>query len=161
LLRDIAHTPDGTQVQLAVLRGGAQQTIPVTVAAWPRSLWDEFDAPLTAEQPPKPVPPDLGLTLAPVPVASRAMLGLKDDASGVLISAVAPGSDAGRQGLATGDVILRVQAKTVTTPAEALAALEAERAEKRQFAMLLVLQKARKAPGPSWVAVQLPASGAL
>jgi serine protease Do len=161
LLRDIARTPEGTQVRVVVLRDGTERTIPVTVAAWPRSLWDEFDTPLSAEQPPKPVSPDLGLTFEPVPVASRAKLGLTDDASGVLVAAVTPGSDAARRGLVTGDVILRVQAKTVSTPDGALAALEAERAEKRRFVMLLVLQKARKVPGPSWVAVRLPASGAL
>ena len=161
LLRDIAHTPDGTQVRVVVLRDGTQRTIPLTVAAWPRSLWDQFDVPLSAEQPPKPTSPDLGLTFEPVPVAARAKLGLLDDTSGVLIAAVAPGSDAARRGLVTGDVIMRVMAKAVTTPAGALAALEAERADKRQFVMLLVLQKARKVPGPTWVAVRLPASGAL
>ncbi len=161
LLRDIAHTADGTQVQIVVMRDGTQRTIPVTVAAWPRSLWDKYDVPLAAEQPPKPASADLGLTFEPVPAASRAKLGLGDDANGVLISAVTPGSDAARRGLVTGDVILRVQAKTVTTPDGALAALEAERAEKRQFVMLLVLQKARKVPGPSWVVVRLPGSGAL
>jgi serine protease Do len=158
LLRDIAHTPEDQIVNVAVLRAGAQRTIPVTVAAWPRSRWDQSDAPLPVEQP-KPVRPDLGLTFAPVPADSRAKLGLEVGPGGVLVSAVTPGSDAAERGLQVGDVLLRVQEKTVASPAEAQAALAEERAAKHQFAMLLVLEKARTVPGPSWVAVRLPEPG--
>jgi serine protease Do len=155
LLRDIARAPEGQHVQVVVLRAGVEQTIPLTVAAWPRSRWDQFDAPLPVEEP-KPVRPDLGLTFAPVPTDGRAKLGLEDGWGGVLVSAVTPNSDAAHRGLSVGDVLLRVQDKTVASPAEAKAALAEERAAKRQFAILLVLQKARKVPGPSWLAVRLP-----
>jgi serine protease Do len=155
LLRDIAHATEGDHVPVEVLRAGAQQTIPVTVAAWPRSRWDQFDGPLPVEQP-APVRPDLGLTFAPVPADGRAKLGLGDEAGGVVVSAVTPGSDAAQRGLEVGDVLLRVQDTTVASPEAALGALAEERAAKRQFVMLLVLEKGRKVPGPSWVAVRLP-----
>ncbi len=158
LLRDISYTPEGRQVHIVVLRNGAQRTIPLVVAAWPRSRWDQWDAPLAVERP-KPVPPDLGLTLAPVPPDDRRKLGLEDGWGGVLVSAVSPGSDAAQRGLTTGDVIMRVQDKSVASPAEVQAALGEERAAKRQFLMLLVIEKAPRVSGPSWVAVRLPEPG--
>jgi serine protease Do len=108
---------------------------------------------------PVPVRPDLGLTFAPVPADGRAKLGLGDGWGGVMVSAVSPGSEAARRGLKVGDVLLRVQDKTVASPAGAKAALAEEQAAKHQFVILLVLDKARKVPGPSWVAVRLPETG--
>jgi serine protease Do len=158
LLRDIAHATEGEHVQIVVLHAGVQQVMPLTVAAWPRSKWDQFDVPFPVVEP-VPVRPDLGLTFAPVPADGRAKLGLGDGWGGVMVSAVSPGSEAARRGLKVGDVLLRVQDKTVASPAGAKAALAEEQAAKHQFVILLVLDKARKVPGPSWVAVRLPETG--
>jgi serine protease Do len=161
LLRDISRTPEGQEVTVGVLRAGAERTISVAVAAWPRSVWDKYDPLPPAEHPRPPVVrPGLGLSLESVPPGGRAKLGLEDNPGGVLVSAVTPGSDAAQRGLVAGDVILRVQDQPVASPAEVQGALAQERAAKHQFAMLLVLQKERKFPGPSWLVLRLPESAA-
>jgi hypothetical protein len=52
-------------------------------------------------------------------------------------------------------VILRVQQQPVALPADVQRAIDAERAAKRGFAALLVLQRQRRMPGPSWMALRL------
>lgn len=160
LLRDIAHTPTGQQVPMTILRGGVLHTIPVTIGLWPRDSWERRDAPEPTDQPNMSIPPDLGLTLASVPAGSRAKLGLDTGGrNGVLVSEVAAGSDAARRGLATGDVILRVQDRAVATPADVQTAIAAARAAGHRFVIVLVQQKTPKAPGPAWLALALPAPG--
>lgn len=158
LLRDIVKTPLDAAVNVVVQRDGKQLTLPVTVAEWPRSKWDERDAPLPVERPDSRVPSDLGLSLSAIPTSRRAGLGLDDTEAGVLVSGVVPGSDAAHRGMTNGDIILRVGGAATALPADVWHAINAERAAKREFAMLLVLQKQRKAPGPSWIVVRLPES---
>jgi hypothetical protein len=57
--------------------------------------------------------------------------------------------------MTSGDVILRVQNKLVATPSEVWTAIDAVRAGKRDFVMLLVYPKVRAVPGPKWVALRL------
>jgi serine protease Do len=156
LLRDIVRTPVGETVQVTLERDGAQQTLPVTVAAWPRKKWETRDAPLPTERPNTAIRPDLGLSLAGIPASDRAKYGLEDDVGGVLVSGVVPGSDAARRGVAEGDVILRVQGKPVAAATDIQSSITAEREAKHRFIMMLVLQKERTVPGPSWVALRLP-----
>jgi serine protease Do len=155
LLLDIVRTPVGETVPIVVLRDNKLLTLMAVVSVWPRSQWDERDAPVPAEQPEATIPPDLGLTLAAIAPADRVRLGLEDDWKGVLVSRVAPGSDAARHGISSGDVILRVQQQPVALPADVQRAIDAERAAKRGFAALLVLQRQRRMPGPSWMALRL------
>jgi len=156
LLRDIVRTPVGETIQVTLVRDGTQQTLPVVVAAWPRKKWETRDAPLPTERPTADIRPDLGLSLASIPSADRAKYGLEDDVGGVLVSGVVPGSDAARRGITEGDVILRIQAKPVAATADVQSSITAEREAKRRFIMMLVLQKERAAPGPSWIALRLP-----
>jgi len=158
LLRDIVRTPVGETVQVTVHRDGGQQTLPVTVAAWPRKKWETRDAPLPTERPNTGIRPDLGLSLAVIATSDRAKYGLEDDVGGVLVSGVVPGSDAARRGMTEGDVILRVQGKPVTAAGDVQSSIAAEREAKHRFIMMLVLQKGRTTPGPSWVALRLPDS---
>jgi serine protease Do len=113
---------------------------------------------LPTERPTATIRPDLGLSLVIIAAGDRAKYGLEDGLSGVLVSGVVPGSDAARRGMAEGDVILRVQDKPIAVPADVRASIDAEREAKHRFVMLLVLQKARKVPGPSWIALRLPGS---
>jgi serine protease Do len=156
LLRRIAHTPVGDTVQVALLHDGIQRMLPVTIESWPRSQWDKRDAPMTPERPKLTIPPDLGLTLSAVPTSERAQLGLEDGLSGVLIISVLGGSDAAERGMLDGDVILRVQDRPTTTPTDVQEAITAVRSDHRPFVMMLVLPKARKTPGPTWVTLRLP-----
>jgi serine protease Do len=156
LLRGIVRTPVGDTVPVTVLRQGVQKTLEVTVAPWPREVWETRDAPLPTERPTAEIRPDLGLSLVSIPESDRAKYGLEDGLSGVLVSGVVPGSDAARRGMTEGDVILRVQERPIAVPADVRASIDAEREAKHRFIALLVLQKERKYPGPSWMVLRLP-----
>ena len=159
LLRDITETPVDETVPVVVLRDGVQRSLPVTIAAWPRSQWDERDAPMTAQRPKLTIPPDLGLSLSAIQTNQRAKLGLEDGLSGVLVNGVLPGSDAAHRGVAAGDVILRVQDKPMAQPGDVQHAISALRGENHPFVMMLILPKVRKIPGPEWVVLRLEAEG--
>ncbi len=159
LLRDITETPVDETVPVVVLRDGVQRSLPVTIAAWPRSQWDERDAPMTAQRPKLTIPPDLGLSLSAIQTNQRAKLGLEDGLSGVLVNSVLPGSDAAHRGVAAGDVILRVQDKPMAQPGDVQHAISALRGENHPFVMMLILPKVRKIPGPEWVVLRLEAEG--
>jgi serine protease Do len=155
LLRDIVKTPVGDAVNVVIQRDNNELTLPVTVAAWPRSKWDELDAPVPAERPNSRIPPDLGLSLVAIPTSKRAGLGLEDTDGGVLVADVVPGSDAARRGMTNGDVILRVDRNATASPDDIWKVINAERAERREFIMMLVLQKHPRAPGAGWVVLRL------
>ena len=155
LLRDIVMTPVGKAVNVTLLRDNHELSLPVTVAEWPRSKWEERDAPLPAERPTSRIPRDLGLSFAAIPASKRASLGLGGTEGGVLVAAVAPGSDAALRGLKTGDIILRVAKEATASPDEVWKAINVERTEKREFTMMLVLQKHPNMPGAEWIVLRL------
>jgi serine protease Do len=76
-----------------------------------------------------------------------------------MVNSVAPNSDPARKGLASGDIILRVQNKSVTTPAEVQSGVDAMRDRKREYVLMLVLPKTRTIPGPKWVPLQVATTG--
>ena len=63
--------------------------------------------------------------------------------------------------MADGDVILRVQNQPVATPDEVWAGVDAARADKRDFVLMLVLPKVRDVPGPKWLAAATGPAGRL
>jgi serine protease Do len=148
LLRDIAHTPVGNTITLLVHRDGEDRSIPIQVDAWPRNQWEARDAPTPVQRPQIVIPPDLGLTLAVPDTKEKA-------ADGVLVTRVAPGSDPDHQGMARGDLILRVQNKPVATPAAVWDGVSAARAEKRDYVLVLVLPKVQDMPGPKWMTLRI------
>jgi serine protease Do len=159
LLRNIAHTPAGTTMTLSVLRDGSELSVPVTVEAWPRDQWDVRDAPTPVFRPKVQSPPDLGLSLSELDTEAKANSGLGNDLSGVLVKSVAAYSDPALRGMASGDVILRVQDKPVAAPDDVLAGITAARTRRRDFVLMLVLPKVRDVPGPKWIALRLGSAG--
>lgn len=155
LLRKIVSLPVGAAITLRVRRAGTEQDISVTTMEWPRDQWDARDAPVATERPKIVVPADLGLSFSAVSTAQRASMGLEDGIGGVLVMDVAPGSDPANRGMMNGDVILRVQDKAVVSPADVQSSIDAARAAKRDYVMMLVLPKVRDMPGPKWVALLL------
>jgi serine protease Do len=155
LLRNIAASPVGGTITLHVMRAATEQDVAVTTMEWPRDQWDARDAPVTTQRPKIVIPPDLGLTFAPVPMAQKASMGLEDGIGGVMVTAVAPGSDPANRGMTSGDVILRVQDDPVSSPADVQLHIAAARAAKRDYVLMLVLPKVREVPGPKWVALLL------
>ncbi len=159
LLRDILRTPVGDRVNVSIRRGGEEHELPVVVGEWPRDQWEKRDAPMQARRPKMVIPPDLGLSMAVVTKTQRASLGLEDGLDGVMVNSVAANSDAAQRGMMGGDVILRVQDKTVATPAEVQAGIDAARARKRDHVLMLILPKVRTVPGPKWLALDTGISG--
>jgi serine protease Do len=154
LLRDIARTPAGTTINLVVHRKGAERNVTMVTDVWPRSQWEARDAPVPIQEPKINVPPNLGLSLSVIDPAAKSKLGLQDGLDGVLVDSVDANTDAARQGLVAGDIILRVQDKPVAAPADFLSGIDAARALKRDYLQLLVLPKVRTVPGPRWYALQ-------
>jgi serine protease Do len=159
LLRSIAMTPVGDSVTLEVRHDQAERTLTIATKEWPRDQWDARDAPTKTGQPKTVIPPDLGLSLAGLAAAQKAKLGLDKTVDGVLVTAVAPESDPVRRGMVNGDIILRVQDTIVAAPADVRSAVNAARAAKLNFVMMLVLPKERTVPGPKWIALQLGNQG--
>jgi serine protease Do len=155
LLRHISSSPVGGTVTLRVRRAGTELDLLVTTMEWPRDQWDARDAPVTTQRPKLVIPPDLGLSFSAVPAAQKASMGLEDGLGGVLVTGVAPGSDPANRGMTNGDIILRVHDKPVVSPADVQSCIEAARAAKRDFVLMLVLPKVRDVPGPKWVALLL------
>jgi serine protease Do len=82
----------------------------------------------------------LGLALAMLSDEARARLGLSRATRGVLVIRVAPDSRAAKSGLRSGDVIVKLGAQPVATPAELTAKLDAAKAAKQQAVPLLVMR---------------------
>ena len=142
LLRAIATSPIGDNISLSLWRDGKEQDLRVPVKEWPRSQWDLLDAPVSMPAPHHHVPPDLGIALAPLNDANRPQFDTSlAQNNGVLVTGVASGSDAADHGLTAGDIIVRVQDRSVSTPEQVAAALAATRAEKREFVLILVHPK--------------------
>lgn len=155
LLRDIVKTPIGNTITFVVRRDGREQKFSLTTMEWPRNQWEARDAPTPVDRPKIIVPHNLGLTLTPIAPDQRSGLGLLEGMEGVLISGVAPDSDPAHRGVVAGDVILRVQQTRVSTTKEVQSGIDAARAEKRDFVIMLILPKVRDTPGPRWIPLRL------
>jgi serine protease Do len=109
-LRDaVARTAPGSKVKVVVVRGGARKTLEVTVGSPPATLPGDEEAPRTEE---------LGISVAPLNNSTRSEYGIGQDVRGVVVTSVAPGSNAARAGISRGDVIQRVNGIATNTVAD-------------------------------------------
>ena len=81
---------------------------------------------------------NLGLTLGSITSSLRVQFGYSDDLKGVFVAAVEPNSIADRQGLSTGDVILEVDQKDVSTPEQVEKIVKQLEKDKSRAALMLV-----------------------
>jgi serine protease Do len=151
LLRYIARSQVGATITMQVRHEGTEHEISLATMEWPRNQWDVLDAPVAAQRPKIVIPPDLGLTLSPLADDQKTALKLPDDQGAVLVTNVAAGSDPATRGMVNGDVILRVQGKPVSKPEDVQAEIDAVRADKHDFVLMLVLPKTQTVPGPKWM----------
>jgi serine protease Do len=157
LLRDIAKSTIGKTVPVTVLRDGHDKALQITPVVWPATETASATTAEKASAQPMLVPANLGLALAMITADRRAQYGLQMHQSGVLVSGVTAGTDAFERGLATGDVILRVQNTDVGSPQEVQTVVDAARAQHKEFILVLVLPKVKQAPGPRWMALRASA----
>ncbi len=155
LLRDIASTRPGTIVALKIRRGAEELTVPVTITKWPRRIWENMDAPIQQAKPTRIITPDLGIKVGVLSDTQRVTLATDAGKPGVLVTAVAPDSDAAQRGILPGDAILRVQNREIASPADFYAGLDEARRSGRDFVLVLVLPKKQVQPGPEWYALQI------
>ncbi|MDX1593579.1 MAG: DegQ family serine endoprotease [Gammaproteobacteria bacterium] len=136
LPRRVAETPAGASVPVEVWREGRAESLTVAIGRAPEaetlaaSDGDAHDAEADG--------PRLGLALAELTPRLRAEHGLDDDAEGVLVTRVEPGSPAAKRGLRPGDLLKMVGQTPVHTVEEAVRAVRAQRAAERESVLLLV-----------------------
>lgn len=128
LSRIVAATPAGRDAKVQIQRGGKEQTVTVTVAKMKDDAkqasagGDENSADRVA-----------GLSLAPLNDQARRRLGVGDEVRGVVVTDID-----GRSPLRPGDVIVKVDDESVTTPAEVTAKVRNAEKAGRKAVLLLV-----------------------
>ena len=148
LTRAVAATHSGDVMRLEVRRGGRMQTINVTsgvrpsIAALNRGEaapgGDDDTGPGASTRPGAGRTPVLGLSVEPLTEAGRRANSLGADVRGVLIGAVAEGSDAAKKGVKAGMVIVQANERPVSTPQDFAAAVADARKAGRPSVFLLV-----------------------
>ncbi len=104
----IADIPPGAKVRLTVIRDGKEQTFTATVTE--RETQSESDQVTAPES-------NIGLSLTALSPSVARRYGFRTT-EGLLITDVAPSSEAARQGLARGMIIIEVNRKKVTSVRE-------------------------------------------
>lgn len=100
---------------IEVYRDGKQKTLTVKIVVQPEDMAAAFGE---ETQPGTASAATYGVKVAAITSQTAEKYGLKESTRGVVVVEVEPGSDAAEQGLTEGMVILQVQGKNVTTPAE-------------------------------------------
>jgi serine protease Do len=98
-----------------------------------------------ATQQPGPPPKILGLQFT-------AADGSEGKSGRVAVAAIDPAGSAADSGLQAGDIILRVQQQSVSSPEQAQAALQARTEARQPFAAVLVQRDDK----PTWIPIALP-----
>jgi serine protease Do len=137
LTGQVARTAPGTAASVLVLRNGAEETLTVDIGKMP--VEDEQVAALE-EAMPDDETPRLGLSLSTLTPDTRESFDLGSDATGVLVTDVAPGSPAAEKGLRPGDVIVEANRESVSEPREVSEAVR-DAAENDEGSVLLLVRR--------------------
>jgi len=129
LARRIGSMTPGTSVKLSLLQKGSEKTVDLTLGELPRD--SRAGAPEQRESPASDGA-RLGLQLAP----ANAVTG--GGGEGVVVTNVDPDGPAAERGFKTGDVILEVAGKTVSTPADVRNALNEVRKDGKRTVLMRV-----------------------
>ncbi|MEK7264783.1 MAG: Do family serine endopeptidase [Pseudomonadota bacterium] len=115
LTRSISALPPGEKSKITVLRNGAQKDLTVTLGQRDKETVASNDAaPSKSEDS---LSKDVGLRAADITDTMRQQFRIPDGVTGVLVTAVKPGSPAEKAGLNPGVVILQIDGAPVTSTA--------------------------------------------
>ncbi|WP_235829929.1 Do family serine endopeptidase [Algihabitans albus] len=137
LVRMVAETSVGRDVDVVIWREGSRQTMQV-------NLGQRDAEALAAAAPPPPDPeevrdlPALGLSLGVMTDERRETFALEEGVGGVIVTEVDSGGSAEEKGLQPGDVIVEVDQERVATPDEVESYVEQAREAERRSLTLLV-----------------------
>jgi serine protease Do len=135
----------GTSVKLGILRAGKEDTVTLTLGELPKERQARADIGEPRRGGSADVP-KLGLTLAPASKVSGS-----DSSEGVVVTDVDPSGPAADRGFKTGDVILEVGGKVVSTPEDVRKAVgDANTTGKRT-----VLMRVKSGEATKYVAIPL------
>lgn len=109
--RMVTETPPGRQVQLQVSRNGATQTLTASIGDGPGTLHYHSR-------------PRLGISMEPLGSQLAEYFGVKE---GALVTAVEKGSAAEKAGLKAGDVIVKIDGKSISGAWDVIDALRSAR----------------------------------
>ena len=112
LAKKIGAMAPGTKVDLSIVRNGSERTVSLTLGTLPKNVEAKSNVPTKKKDSGSVDLAKLGLTLAP---AGR-VAGAGDE--GVVVTDVNSSGVAADHGFSTGDVILEVAGKRVSTPAD-------------------------------------------
>lgn len=147
----VANTPVGSRVPIELIRDGKRITVNAVVGERPPeeklAQGDDFGDEGTNEESgtQQAASATLGIGLTALTPDIARQLGLRNDVRAVVITGVDPSSDAGGKGLQRGDLILSINQRPTTTPAEANAIVaEARRANRPN--VLLLVQRGNQPP---------------
>ena len=147
LIRSIVEMSPGRKLDATLWRDHAQQSIALTVGAWP-----DMRSPRTAMMTPAAIAemapaPDLGMGLATITPAARSQFDLPASLTGVLIVLVSANTEANERGLKVGDVVINVNGVPVHTPDEVQRLISQAFGDKQQYLAFLIREKT----GLRWV----------
>ncbi len=162
----VANTPIGASVPIELVRDGTRRTVTATISQRPAESVVQARAGLTPDATEtadgKTTPgaesarASLGITLQPLTAQMRQQLKIPDTVRGVVVAGINPASDAATNGLQRGDIILQINQRPTTTPAEAAEAVDAARKAGRDTVLMLVQ---RGTNPPRYVGIKLMAKG--
>ena len=149
LVRMVGNSPVGKAVTVEVLRAGEMEELTVVLAR--REEADAAAVPAATEAPEPKVSEMLGLTLSEVTPELAEQFGLDASASGLVITAIDPLSDAAVKGIMPGDLITEAGQQPVATVEDFTARIEEATEAGRKSLLLLV----RRGGDPRFVALVL------
>jgi serine protease Do len=139
LSRVVADTAVGKEVDVVIIRKGAEETRKVTLG---RLEDGDKAVPASAKSQPEPEKPvtqkALGLDLATLSKDLRTRYKIKDSVKGVIITSVDSSSDAAEKRLSAGDVIVEVAQEAVASAADVKKRVDQLKKDGKKSILLLV-----------------------
>ncbi|MCB1488061.1 MAG: PDZ domain-containing protein, partial [Bauldia sp.] len=145
LPRMVADEPVGKEVEVVVIRKGAEETLKVKLGHLEEAEAEDV-ATLETDQPPETEEPavvagPLGLTLSDLSPTLREKFGIKEEINGVVVTDVTEGSPAAEKRVQAGDVIIEISQEPVDSPEAIDERIKQLKTDGRKSALLLLANK--------------------